>query len=159
MFGFGKKKKAKEEKARKLAEQQAAEAKAAEEKKKAEEEKKAKEEAAKAQEEKKAQEKAEKVEVKEETEETVASAEDNEEINEDSEEAKKEAARVYHIARRAAENERGYIWIIRFGGSDKVIKSFATQAEAIAFTKELAKKYDRRYVIHKASGGFRKMKY
>lgn len=142
MFGFGKKKKAKEEEARKLAEQQAAEAKAAEEKKKAEEEKKA-------------QEKAEKVEVKEETEETVASTEDNEEINEDSE----EAARVYHIARRAAENERGYIWIVRFGGSDKVIKSFATQAEAIAFTKELAKKYDRRYVIHKASGGFRKMKY
>ena len=38
MFGFGKKKKAKEEEARKLAEQQAAEAKAAEEKKKAEEE-------------------------------------------------------------------------------------------------------------------------
>lgn len=146
MFGFGKKKKAKEEEARKLAEQQAAEAKAAEEKKKAEEEKKAKEEA-------------EKVEVKEETEETVASTEDNEEINEDSEEAKKEAAIVYHIARRAAENERGYIWIVRFGGSDKVIKSFATQAEAIAFTKELAKKYDRRYVIHKASGGFRKMKY
>lgn len=129
MFGFGKKKKAEEEAL-----------------KKAEEEKKAKEEA-------------EKVEVKEETEETVASAEDNEEINEDSEEAKKEAARVYHIARRAAENERGYIWIVRFGGSDKVIKSFATQAEAIAFTKELAKKYDRRYVIHKASGGFRKMKY
>lgn len=145
MFGFGKKKKAKEEEARKLAEQQAVEAKAAEEKKKAEEEKKAKEEA-------------EKVEVKEETEETVAFTED-EEINEDSEEAKKEAARVYHIARRAAENERGYIWIVRFGGSDKVIKSFATQAEAIAFTKELAKKYDRRYVIHKASGGFRKMKY
>ena len=144
MFGFGKKKKAKEEEARKLAEQQAAEAKAAEEK----------EEALK-----KAQEEAEKVEVKEETEETVASTEDNEEINEDSEEAKKEAARVYHIARRAAENERGYIWIVRFGGSDKVIKSFATQAEAIAFTKELAKKYDRRYVIHKASGGFRKMKY
>lgn len=113
----------------------------------------------KAEEEKKAKEEAEKVEVKEETEETVASTEDNEEINEDSEEAKKEAARVYHIARRAAENERGYIWIVRFGGSDKVIKSFATQAEAIAFTKELAKKYDRRYVIHKASGGFRKMKY
>ena len=137
MFGFGKKKKAKEEEARKLAEQQAAEAKAAEEKKKAEEEA-----LKKAEEEKKAKEEAEKVEVKEETEETVASAEDNEEINEDSEEAKKEAARVYHIARRAAENERGYIWIVRFGGSDKVIKSFATQAEAIAFTKELAKKYD-----------------
>ena len=146
MFGFGKKKKAKEEEARKLAEQQAAEAKAAEEKKKAEEEKKA-------------QEKAEKVEVKEETEETVASTEDNAERNEDSEAAKTEAATDYHIARRAAENERGYIWIVRFGGSDKVIKSFATQAEAIAFTKELAKKYDRRYVIHKASGGFRKMKY
>ena len=64
-----------------------------------------------------------------------------------------------YALRRAAENERGYIWIVRFGGSDKVIKSFATQAEAIAFTKELAKKYDRRYVIHKASGGFRKMKY
>ena len=139
---------------KKLAEQQAAEAKAAEEKKKAEEEA-----FKKAEEEKKAKEEAEKVEVKEETEETVAFTEDNEEINEDSEEAKKEAARVYHIARRAAENERGYIWIVRFGGSDKVIKSFATQAEAIAFTKELAKKYDRRYVIHKASGGFRKMKY
>lgn len=103
----------------------------------------------------------EKVEVKEETPAAESESKDDVVIEEEddsvekTEEQQKKDARAYHISRRKEDGK----WIVRFGGSEKIICSYDTQVEAIARAKELAKRYDHRIVIHKVDGKIRKQKY
>ena len=102
-----------------------------------------------------------KVEVKEETPAAESESKDDVVIEEEddsvekTEEQQKKDARAYHISRRKEDGK----WIVRFGGSEKIICSYDTQVEAIARAKELAKRYDHRIVIHKVDGKIRKQKY
>ena len=59
----------------------------------------------------------------------------------------KEGTRVYHVAKR----EDG-MWAVKFAGGDKAIKLFKTQAEAVAFTKEMAKNQDGKMLVHNSKG-------
>ena len=59
----------------------------------------------------------------------------------------KEGTRVYHVAKR----EDGK-WAVKFAGGDKAIKLFDTQAEAVAFTKEMAKNQDGKMLVHNSKG-------
>lgn len=73
-------------------------------------------------------------------------------------EQEKEAAqraRVYHVTKRSADGR----WQVKFGGSDKVIKLFDTQAAALAYAKQLSESYDRGISIHKKDGKIRKQRY
>lgn len=74
---------------------------------------------------------------------------------EDGEADKKKYGRVYHISKRKSDGK----WQVKFGGSDKVIKLFETQAEAIAFAKDLGARNEHGIVIHKTDGKIRKQKY
>ena len=59
----------------------------------------------------------------------------------------KEGTRVYHVAKR----EDG-MWAVKFAGGDKAIKLFKTQAEAVTFTKEMAKNQDGKMLVHNSKG-------
>lgn len=59
----------------------------------------------------------------------------------------KDGTRVYHVAKR----EDG-MWAVKFAGGDKAIKLFRTQAEAVAFTKEMAKNQDGKMLVHNSKG-------
>ena len=59
----------------------------------------------------------------------------------------KDGTRVYHVAKR----EDG-MWAVKFAGGDKAIKLFKTQAEAVAFTKEMAKNQDGKMLVHNSKG-------
>jgi len=59
----------------------------------------------------------------------------------------KDGTRVYHVAKR----EDGK-WTVKFAGGDKVIKLFDTQAEAVAYAKEMAKNQDGKVLVHNSKG-------
>jgi len=59
----------------------------------------------------------------------------------------KDGTRVYHVAKR----EDG-MWAVKFAGGEKAIKLFKTQAEAVAYTKEMAKNQDGKMLIHNSKG-------
>lgn len=66
----------------------------------------------------------------------------------------------YHISQNNDEKSEFFKqWRVRKSGSNKTIKYFQTQKEAIDFAKELAKKYDSDIVIHKMDGKIRKRTY
>ena len=68
--------------------------------------------------------------------------------------------RVYHISKEKNEKSQYYKkWRIRLRGSDKTIKFFNTQKEAIDEATRLAREYDGRIVIHKVDGSIRKQDY
>ena len=69
--------------------------------------------------------------------------------------ATKEAAKVYHISKRKEDNK----WQIKAEGASRAIKLFNTQAEAIAYAKQLAQNQEARIMIHKGDGSFRKLTY
>lgn len=64
-------------------------------------------------------------------------------------------ATVYHVTKR---EDSGREWKVFIQGSEKVIKLFATQAEALEYAQELAKnKKDGSYVLlHGLDGKIRK---
>lgn len=76
------------------------------------------------------------------------------------EEAKEQANVKYHISQNKDEKSEFFNqWRVRRSGSDKTIKYFKTQKEAIDYAKTLAKNQDTDIVIHKRDGKIRKQKY
>lgn len=66
----------------------------------------------------------------------------------------------YHISLNNDEKSEFFKqWRVRKSGSNKTIKYFKTQKEAIDFAKTLAKNADTDIVIHKTDGKIRKQKY
>lgn len=63
-------------------------------------------------------------------------------------------SKVYHISLR----DDGK-WQVKFAKGEKVIKTFATQLEAIEYAKKLAENQDGSIAIHKKDGKIRKLKY
>lgn len=60
---------------------------------------------------------------------------------------KKDATRVYHVAKR----EDGK-WQVKFANGEKAIKLFATQKEAIEYTKQLAANQEGKMLVHNSKG-------
>lgn len=66
----------------------------------------------------------------------------------------------YHVSQNKDENSQFYKkWRVRKQGSQKVIKYFDTQKEAIVYAEDLAAKAGTQIVIHKLDGSIRKQKY
>ena len=59
----------------------------------------------------------------------------------------KDGTRVYHVVKRPDGK-----WEVKFAGGDKAIKLFKTQAEAVAYTKEMAKNQDGKMLVHNSKG-------
>lgn len=67
---------------------------------------------------------------------------------------------IYHILLNNDKKSPNYKrWRVRKQGSRMTIQHFDTQAEAIKFAEDLAKKADGSIVIHKVDGKIRKQKY
>lgn len=67
---------------------------------------------------------------------------------------------VYHITQvKDDTSEFNKMWRVRRSGSDKVIKHFKTQKEAIDHAKKYANDNETNIVIHKVDGKIRKQKY
>lgn len=76
------------------------------------------------------------------------------------EEEKREVKDIYHVSINNSEKSPHFKrWRVRKQGSKKTIKYFDTQAEAIEFADDLAKKADGHIVIHKLDGSIRKQNY
>jgi len=66
----------------------------------------------------------------------------------------------YHVSQnKDAKSPAFKQWRVRKEGSNKTIKYFDTQAEAIKYAEDLAKKNDTSIVIHKLDGSIRKQDY
>lgn len=61
--------------------------------------------------------------------------------------AKKEATRVYHVAKR----EDG-MWAVKYAGGEKAIKLFKTQKEAVDYSKKMADNQDGALLVHNSKG-------
>mgnify|MGYP001409746955 FL=1 len=78
----------------------------------------------------------------------------------DAKETKKQVTNKYHISQNKDEKSpRFKSWRVRKAGSNKTIKFFDTQAEAIKFAEGLAERNDGSIVIHKVDGTIRKQDY
>ena len=60
---------------------------------------------------------------------------------------KKEAKRVYHVAKR----EDG-MWAVKYAGGEKAIKLFKTKVEAEAYTKQMAENQGGTMLVHNSKG-------
>jgi len=92
----------------------------------------------------------------------VAEAGATEETKPVTEEKKKTVVKKpkYHVSQNKDENTANYKkWRVRKEGSDKTIKFFDTQKEAIAFAEDLANAAGSSVVIHKVDGSIRKQDY
>ncbi|MBO4541401.1 MAG: DUF2188 domain-containing protein [Bacilli bacterium] len=58
------------------------------------------------------------------------------------------AKKVYHIAKRASDG----LWTIKFAGGEKVIKTFKTQKEALAYADTLEKNQGATTMVHASKG-------
>lgn len=66
----------------------------------------------------------------------------------------------YHVSQnKDSDSPHFKRWRVRKQGSQKTIKYFDTQAEAIAFAEELAESQGSSIVIHKVDGSIRKQDY
>lgn len=66
----------------------------------------------------------------------------------------------YHVSQnKNSKSDNFKKWRVRKEGSDKTIKFFDTQKEAIAFAEELAESAGSSVVIHKVDGSIRKQDY
>ncbi len=66
----------------------------------------------------------------------------------------------YHISQNKDDKSEFFKqWRVRKSGSDKTIKYFKTQKEAIDYAKQLADNNDASIVIHKEDGSIRKQNY
>lgn len=69
-------------------------------------------------------------------------------------------AAKYHVSQNKDENSENFKkWRVRKEGSDKTIKFFNTQKEAIEFAESLAASAGSTVVIHKVDGSIRKQDY
>ena len=59
-----------------------------------------------------------------------------------------EPKKVYHVSKRAEDGK----WVIKFAGGSKVIKTFATKDEALAYADELAKNQGGTVLFHASKG-------
>ena len=95
---------------------------------------------------------------KEEPDEEVTEKELDEKITEKEEENDKVAK--YHVSQNKDEKSARYKeWRVRKEGSNKTIKYFQTQKEAIDYAEELAESAGSSIVIHKLDGSIRKQDY
>jgi multiple sugar transport system ATP-binding protein len=87
--------------------------------------------------------------------------ESNDDDNIVEEESKvREVKNHYHISQNKDENSENFKkWRVRKEGSQKTIKFFDTQTEAIDYAKSLADSNDGTIVIHKVDGSIRKQDY
>ncbi len=68
--------------------------------------------------------------------------------------------RKYHISLNHDENSEYHnYWRVRKSSSEKTIKYFKTQNEAIEYAKSLAHSQDSSIIIHKKDGSMRKQNY
>ena len=82
------------------------------------------------------------------------------ESKQDKKNAPKETARKYHVSLNKDEKSEYYkMWRVRKEQSEKTIKHFKTQAEAIDYAEDLAEEADTSVVIHKKDGTIRKQDY
>lgn len=58
-----------------------------------------------------------------------------------------EATRVYHVVKRGDGK-----WEVKFAGGEKAIKLFSTQAEAVSYSKEMAKNQKGAMLVHNSKG-------
>ena len=56
--------------------------------------------------------------------------------------------KAYHVTKRSADNK----WSVKGAGSDKVIKLFDTQKEALAYTKTMADNQGTNIHVHASKG-------
>ena len=94
------------------------------------------------------------VEAKTSKKETKAAKQEEIEIVENTEKTQSSRPKVYHVSIR----EDGK-WQVKFAKGEKVIKTFATQLEAIDYAKQLAHNQNGSIAIHKKDGKIRKQKY
>lgn len=74
--------------------------------------------------------------------------------------AKRNKPAPYHVSQnKDKKSARFKEWRVRKEGSNKTIKYFQTQKEAIAYAEELADSADSSIVIHKVDGSIRKQDY
>lgn len=75
-------------------------------------------------------------------------------------EEEREVKDIYHISQnKDKKSQYNGMWRVRKQGSNKTIKHFETQLEAIDFAKDLAEKADGHIVIHKRDGSIRRQNY
>lgn len=55
--------------------------------------------------------------------------------------------RVYHVAKRSDGK-----WAVKYAGGEKTIKLFATQAEAVDYTKKMSKNQGGAMLVHNSKG-------
>lgn len=60
----------------------------------------------------------------------------------------KDSKRVYHLSKRKEDNK----WVVKFAGGDKVIKTFDTQKEALAYVNKMADNQDGTVLVHASKG-------
>ncbi len=67
---------------------------------------------------------------------------------------------TYHVSQNKEPKTENYkMWRVRKEGSDKTIKFFETQKEAVAYAEALVEKNGGSLVIHKLDGKIRRQKY
>lgn len=72
----------------------------------------------------------------------------------------KKSAPKYHVSQnKDSKSEHFKKWRVRQAGSDKTIKFYETQKEAIEAAKQFAESNDGSVVIHKVDGSIRKQDY
>ena len=71
------------------------------------------------------------------------------------EESSSNDTKVYHISKRKEDGK----WQVKAEGADRALRLFFTQADAITYAKKVAGNQEGRIVVHKESGGFRKLNY
>lgn len=59
-----------------------------------------------------------------------------------------EKTKVYHVGKRASDGK----WTVKFAGGEKVIKTFATKAEAEAYVKVVAENQGATVLTHNSKG-------
>lgn len=64
-------------------------------------------------------------------------------------------AKVYHITKRKDDGQ----WAIKAEGATRALKLFRTQAEAVAYSKQLAKNQGARVIVHKEDGSISKLSF
>lgn len=75
-------------------------------------------------------------------------------------EVERKVVNVYHVSQnKDSKSEHHKKWRVRKEGSNKTIKFFDTQLEAIGYAEELSKNNDGSVVIHKVDGKIRKQDY
>ncbi|MBE6127179.1 MAG: DUF2188 domain-containing protein [Erysipelotrichaceae bacterium] len=59
-----------------------------------------------------------------------------------------DAKKVYHVSKRAEDGK----WVIKFAGGEKVIKTFSTKDEALAYADQLAENQGGTVLFHASKG-------